>query len=643
MNGSSKNKINQAVILTGGIGVRLRPRTYKIPKPMIKIGGKPILEHLVTLLKNYGIRDIIICTGHLSKVIEEYFDKGKKWDVRIEYSKEEKPLGTAGCVKEIKNEINEDFLVLYGDIMLNMDIKRLINFHFTKKGVATLVVHPNDHPYDSDLVEVNPDSRIINFLSKPHSEGLVYRNLVSAALYVLSPKVLDYIPKGIKSDFVEDVFPKMLKVDEKIFAYSTSEYLKDIGNLKRLNEVQQDFNSGKIIRFNLSNKRPTIFLDRDGVINREVDLLHKLEDIELLPNVTEAIKKINQTDYLAIIITNQPGVAKGLCSIEDVNEIHKKIETLLGKKEAKIDGIYYCPHHPDKGHRGENPKYKIICECRKPKIGMIIKAKEDFNIDFDRSFLIGDRIIDIETAKNANIYSIGVRCGYGCKDRTYDNEPTFWADDLLDAIKIILSYEKFSKHNNYIVSMIKKSNKKPFIIAIGGVARSGKSVFSRYVQNNLKKNNFKTTIVNMDNWIIPLSQRNEEEDVLERYQMDKFEKDITKLLSGDKLKLKKYNALTRELNDKELTYDVQNNDVVIIEGVCVLNSQIMNEFAGLKVYLEINEKDTKKRFYNFYNWKGLRKKDIDDLYQSRMNDEIPIIKKGKRNADIIIKGDYDDN
>lgn len=432
----------KAVILAGGKGSRLGNLTNSIPKPMIKIGSIPILEHHINLLKKYKITKIIICTGYLSEKIENYFDSGKRWGVEIIYSRENVPLGTAGCIREIDDMAGRDFLLIYGDVMVNMNLDYLIDFHYKKKALATLVVHPNDHPYDSDLVEINEESKILNFFLKPHPEGLVYRNLVNAGVYVLNDETFKYIEKGRKCDFAKDIFPMMLINNEQLYAYNTPEYIKDMGTFERLSEVQDDFESSKFKSFNLSFLRPAIFLDRDGVINEEKGLICNQEQIKLIENSAKAIKKINNTKYLTVVITNQPSVAKGFCSIEEVNKIHKKIETLLGKEGAKIDRIYFCPHHPEKGFPGENLEYKIACDCRKPKTGMIEKAKRDLNIDIKNSFLIGDMTADIMTAKNAKITSIGVRSGYGCRDGKYNVSPDIWADDLYNAVEIITCFLK---------------------------------------------------------------------------------------------------------------------------------------------------------------------------------------------------------
>lgn len=425
----------KAVILAGGKGTRLSNLAETIPKPMLKIGDKPVLEHQIKLLKKYGITDIVILTGYLSEIIEEYFGDGSKFGVNITYFKEKRPLGTTGGIKEIGYKLTEDFLVVYGDVMVNMDLKRLLNFHKEKGGIGTLVTHPNDHPYDSDLLELNANQKVVAFHPKPHDENKHYRNLVNACLYVMSPEILKYIGKGVKADFGKDIFPKIVQ-KENLYGYNTAEYLKDMGTPERFKEVREDYESGKIERLNRANKRKAIFLDRDGVINKDVDLLHKIEDFELLPKVSGAIRKINNSKFLAIVITNQPVVARNLCSIKELEKIHKKMETLLGRKRAKLDAIYYCPHHPDRGFPGENPKYKIECNCRKPKTGLVEKAKQDFNIDLKNSYFIGDSLRDILCGKNAEMTTIGVKTGDGCQDCKV--KPDYMFENLYQAVNFII-------------------------------------------------------------------------------------------------------------------------------------------------------------------------------------------------------------
>ena len=424
-------------ILAGGKGARLADYAPDLPKPMLKICGKPVLEYQLELLKKYGITQFTILIHHFGEKIVDYFGDGSKWGVKIDYFNEEKPLGTAGGIGELAENLNEDFLVFYGDVLMNLDLKRFINFHQQKKPLATLVAHPNDHPFDSDLLEVTEDSRIIKIFNKPHPADLVYRNLVSAACYVLSPKICQYIQKGQTQDFGKDIFPKALAAGEYLLAYITPEYLKDVGTVKRLKEVSLDVRNGIYDLYNLANLRPAVFLDRDGVITEET-YQKELYEVKLLPKAIAAIKKLNSSKYLTIIITNQSAVAKGFCTYDDVLMFHKKLETKLGQGGAKIDGIYFCPHLPDKGYLGENPVYKVECSCRKPKIGMINKAAKDFNIDLAKSYFIGDATIDAKTAENAGVEFIGVGTGYGLIDNKFTAKAGKIFKDLNKAVDEIL-------------------------------------------------------------------------------------------------------------------------------------------------------------------------------------------------------------
>ncbi|MBM3709090.1 MAG: HAD-IIIA family hydrolase [Actinobacteria bacterium] len=642
----------KAVILAGGRGTRLKALTGSIPKPMIKIGGIPVLEHQINLLKIYGIRKIIICTGYLSDKIENYFGEGKSWGVEIIYSKENTPLGSAGCIKEIEEIAGENFLVLYGDVMINMNLNYLTDFHNEKKACATLVVHPNDHPYDSDLIEIDDNSKILEFFPKPHPEGNIYRNLVNAGVYVLKDTVFTYIQRGKKCDFGKDIFPLMLEKNEPLYAYNTPEYIKDMGTLKRLSEVQNDIETSKFTSFNLSFSRPAVFLDRDGVINEEKGLICSIEDVALINDSAAAVKELNNSRYFTVVITNQPVVAKGLCSISELKEIHKKIEILLGREGAKIDRIYFCPHHPEKGFSGENVEYKIDCDCRKPKTGMIERAKKELNIDVGRSFLIGDMTADIMTAKNAEITSVGVRSGYGCRDGKYNVLPDIWADNLSNAVNIIFDMERYEKFNSIILDRINEQKKEklekasasdnlPFIVSVGGIARSGKSVFAFFLKRYLKEKGYSVLIIDMDNWIVPAGMRTESQGVIERFRLNKFEKDLVNILNGKTVKLKKYNSFSREydLSGSNKFYNLCSQDAVIIIGACALCSGAVSRLSNFKIFVEVSEDTYRERFYKFYRWKKLDEENIDKLYNQRLADELPVILDSKRMANLSVKGE----
>ncbi len=401
----------QLVILAGGKGTRLG--LTDIPKPMCPIDGIPLLERQIKLAKSYGIDEIFLLEGHLAHVISDYFGDGQRFGVKIHHVVEEQPLGTAGALTLIKKQLKDRFLVFYGDVVMDFDIKSMQEFDAQAPSLGTLLVHPNNHPYDSDLLEVK-DGKITAFYPKPHTDGEIYHNLVNAAVYILSPEIFEYIEPLKPQDFGKDIFPKILQNGKVLRGYKSAEYIKDMGTKDRLPKICNDVASGNVQKLNKKNSRPAIFLDRDGVLIKDMDKNPIVENFELLDNVPEAIKKINQSGYLAIVVTNQPMIAKGFVTFEQVDDVHKLLETELGKDGAYLDDIYFCPHHPEKGFAGEIPELKVDCNCRKPKPGMLLKAAQDYHIDLSQSWMIGDRESDIKAGKAA-----------GCKTVLIGTLPSF--------------------------------------------------------------------------------------------------------------------------------------------------------------------------------------------------------------------------
>jgi D,D-heptose 1,7-bisphosphate phosphatase len=379
----------KVVIMAGGKGSRIASVASDIPKPMITICGKPILEYQIECLEKNNLTDIILVVGHLGHVIKDYFDDGKRFNCAIQYYTEDNPLGTAGALYKIQNDLSEDFLLINGDIIFDVDFSRFIEFHRQKKAFASLAVHPNSHPYDSALLQSDENDRVVQWLNKEDTR-LYYKNQVNAGIHILSKKLLNAVhPATEKIDLDRDIL-KPAVAEGKIYAYRTPEYIKDMGTPDRYRQVEKDINEGFVKRRNLSNKQRAVFLDRDGTINKPCGFITRPEQFVLNESAAHAVKKINETGFLAIVITNQPVIARGDCSVEELGEIHQKMESDLGAQGAYLDDIFYCPHHPDKGFAGERAEYKIECDCRKPKPGMILAAAKKYNIDLAASFMIGD-------------------------------------------------------------------------------------------------------------------------------------------------------------------------------------------------------------------------------------------------------------
>ena len=408
----------KVVIMAGGKGTRIQSVASDIPKPMIKIDGVPVLEHEIRNLKKQGFTDIIITISHLGNIIMDYFGDGSRFGVHIEYYNENQPLGKAGALFKIKKKLTDDFLLLNADAIFDVDFNRFVEYHKNCGGLVTLFTHPNSHPYDSGLIVADENGAVKHWLAKEDVRPLYYKNRVNAGLHVIDPKILDMF--GIDEERIGSVDEKgnLIKVDldrqllkplagtGKMFCYDSPEYVKDMGTPERFYAVEKDFKEGTVHGKNLVNKQRAVFIDRDGTINKYVGFLTDIEDFELIDGVTDAIKKINSSGYLAIVVTNQPVVARGEVSFSELDQIHNKMETLLGKEGAYLDAIYYCPHHPHKGYEGEVEELKIDCECRKPKPGMLLKAAGDFNIDLTRSWMIGDGENDIKAGNAAGCRTI---------------------------------------------------------------------------------------------------------------------------------------------------------------------------------------------------------------------------------------------
>lgn len=408
----------KTIIMAGGKGTRISELFPDIPKPLIPITNrdgisKPVLEWEIQSLVSQGFCDITLTVSHMAEQIKSYFGDGSQLGAKITYYIESSPLGNAGALFKIRSELgNEPFLLLNADAVFDMNFNRMVDWHYDHNAYVTLFTHPNSHPYDSGIVIAEEDKAVSQWLTKEDNRPEYYKNRVNAGLHVIDPTVLDSC--GIDADLVgKEIEGKVVKVDldrqilkplcgsHKMFAYDSPEYVKDMGTPERYEQVCRDFASGLVEAKNLSNKQRAIFLDRDGTINVYKGFLRNIDDFELINGVAEAIKRINDSGYLCIIVTNQPVIARGEVTINELTLIHNKLETLLGKEGAYIDSLYYCPHHPHKGYEGEIPELKFDCDCRKPKPGMLVQAAKEFNVDLNNSWMIGDGENDILAGLNA--------------------------------------------------------------------------------------------------------------------------------------------------------------------------------------------------------------------------------------------------
>lgn len=425
----------QAVILAGGKGTRLAGRLGGLPKAMIDVAGMPLLERQIRHLVEFGVTDIMLLVNHGAEHIADFVAALGGSDLRIRLVDDGQPRGTAGAVLAALEQLSDRFIVIYGDTLINVDLRALLAAHTRARADATLLLHPNDHPQDSDIVEVDDEGWVRRFHPYPHPVGQYLPNLVNAALYVIEKRALaPYRHAPIPSDFGRNLFPSMLDAGAKILGRSSFEYIKDIGTPKRVARVERDLRNGVVDRASLTVPQKAVFLDRDGTLNVHRGSITDAAQLDLLPGVANGIRRLNESEFRVVVVTNQPVIARGDASFAQLRHIHNKLETLLAEEGAFVDAIYFCPHHPDKGFEGEIAALKIDCDCRKPKTGLVDHAAKVMNIDLGRSWMIGDTTWDILMAERAGLRSIRVMTGDERTNGRYNAKPHFVCNNFSDAV-----------------------------------------------------------------------------------------------------------------------------------------------------------------------------------------------------------------
>ncbi len=430
--------MTQAVILAGGKGTRLASRLNGKPKPLIDVDGTPLLERQIANLTEHGVDDILVLVNHAADQIEAFIT-GLKCRANVTLINDGYPRGTAGATLACIDRLEERFLVVYGDTLFDLDVGHMLEEHLASGADATLLLHPNDHPADSDLVELDSEGWITGFHPYPHPENLWLRNLVNAAFYVIERSALVAWTTRIEvGDFAKDLFPAMLRDGARLKGYTSFEYIKDIGTPDRLDRAETQLRSGLVKRARRNQRQRAVFVDRDGTLNELRGHIARAEDLHVYLSAGDAIRRLNEAEFRVVLITNQPVLARGECDETELARIHAKLETELGKKGAYLDAIYYCPHHPHAGYPGEIPDLKRECDCRKPGTAMIEAAAAALNIDLSRSWLIGDSTADVQMAERSGLRSILVRTGEGGQDGKWGAKPTTSANSIVEAVDKIL-------------------------------------------------------------------------------------------------------------------------------------------------------------------------------------------------------------
>ena len=584
--------MKQAVILAGGKGTRLHSLLADVPKPLADIEGKTLLGHQLELLKRHEFSEVIILVNHGASAITAWVSEQSDLGMKIRLLNDGEPRGTAGAVLAALPLLASEFMVLYADTMVGVDLTRFWDWHYAAPEAAgSLFLHPNDHPADSDLVEVNEEALVTRLHPYPRVGGLWLPNLVNAALYILKRKALEAladIPFPI--DFGRDLFPLMLSRGLVLRGYNSPEYIKDAGTPQRLERVRRDFRSGVVDRASLDRPQRAVFIDRDGTLNQEAGHIKKPQDLHVFPFVGPALKLLNENEWRSVVITNQPVIARGEATHDEIRSIHARLDNEVAQSQAYFDRLYLCPHHPHKGFPGENPQLKVSCQCRKPAAGLIHRAQADLNIDLAQSWYVGDSTADLGAAEAAGVSSILVRTGNAGLDECYSYLQGFSQPNFAAAVDFILfAYPKISDRCHSIVSELGDLRD----IFVGGARRAGKSTVAAALARELRAIGRNVVIFHTDRWY--LGKAAQDARVIDRYDMNEMF-DTMNQLGGRQLSGKVHVSIPtyskkRELslrNSRQLIIDQETT--VIWEGIVALELAAKFEQLNMSVAVYSDER-----------------------------------------------------
>lgn len=631
-------KICNVAILAGGFGTRLKEVSGGVPKPMVHVLGKPVLEHLINLCKRFDFIDIALLVHHQHELIQEYFGDGSRFGVKITYRIESEPRGTAGALHDSLHVLSDRFFVLYGDTYADIDMAEMWKWHAESEASGTLLLHPNDHPQDSDLVEISGNDQVIKIHAYPCLDGKIHRNLVNAALYVLEKSALNkIIPATGKLDLAKHIFPRMLDAGLILKGYVTPEYIKDMGTPDRLKRVENDILNGVADKLSSRNYRACVFLDRDGTINEEVNHLRDPNQLILLPGVGNAIRRINRSGFLAVGITNQPVVARGEASVDDLDRIHFKLDYLLGLDNAYLDRLYYCPHHPDVGYSGEIQELKIKCNCRKPGTALIDLAARDLKIDRSASWFIGDTTSDIEAGQRAGLRTLLLRTGHAGSDGKQKAQPDYIAPNLSSAIDWIVEGHPFiaTQLLEILPSMITER-----LVLIGGPSRAGKSSVAQVLKEIMSFAGRKAHIISLDGWLLPANERLESVGVINRYNLKAASDLLIPIIDSKNrhwISIPMHDRKTRRIMKKDIS-SIGPDDCIIIEGVPALISNNFLDYTDIKIYVDVADEIRLGRLREEYEWRGESYEEIQSRITSREYDELAIVRNSIINSTFQVRG-----
>lgn len=384
-------KIKQAVIFAGGLGERMRPLTNDRPKPMVLVNGRPFLEHLIELLKQNGINEVLVFLGYLPDKVQEYFGDGSKFGIKIDYHIGQIDDETGTRLKNAGHLLQDHFLLMYGDNYWPMDLSEMADF-YEKMGVlgSTTVYNNRDSGAEygaENNVQVSSDGYVLKYDKDRQDLDL---NGVDIGFFIMDKKVLDLTPVDNFS-FEREILPQLATANQLVAFCTDHPYY-----------WMTTPDSVKIMEKFLTPKK-AIFLDRDGVINQKMpphDYVKRWSEFKFLPGAIEALRLLCQDGYKIFIITNQAGISRGMMTENDLTAIHSQMLRELSDQGITTVGIYYCPHSDVDN-----------CDCRKPQPGLLFKAAREHYLDLTKTIFIGDSESDLRAGEVAHCKTFLVEPG----------------------------------------------------------------------------------------------------------------------------------------------------------------------------------------------------------------------------------------
>jgi histidinol-phosphate phosphatase family protein len=585
----------QAVILSGGKGFRLDATGQLLPKPLAQLAGLTLLDHVLAWLGQQGVNDVVLCTGHRAEQVREAVGGGERLGLRVRHSEEAQPVGSAGAVRAAAALLRERFLVIHGDVLADVDVGDMLRAHLQAGALATLAVQTSDRPMERDRVVTDRHGSVLRWARKEDGAGPEAGGLCLAGLYVCERAVLDLIPADRPSDFTRDVFPAALRAGHALRTWRTAEYVRDVGTPARLGAVEADLREGVPARMRRSAARAGVLIDRDGVLLEEVPYLSRRDDLKLMPGAAAALARINRAHALSVVCTNQPVVARGGITEEDLHGLHQLMEGTLGAEGAFLDGILVCPHHPDKGFPGERADLKVHCGCRKPLPGLIHRAEAELGLHRPSSVMLGDRSTDLWAARRAGVLGIGILTGLRCKDGKLPIPPeTPLVTNLGEAVSLVLdtapSWDPFLED-------IRRAR----VVLLGGPSRVGKTLCAAALALRLRGQGVPVTHLSLDRFIQPHAARRPSSTLKERLSFASSAEAVARLVGGQAVLLPGYEPLTRETCPSSVA-QWDGRGVLVVEGILAMAVEVPGAF---QVAMQERVDVLRERRRDFYAWKGL--------------------------------------